>query len=802
MPDTTFISSKPENWITPFPTIGEVIRVVANVLETKVQSSNETEEQTKKKLDRLARKEFFDYEEIDKLWTDVFNLPEELAFGKILEEINNVRGNLLETYIRIVREGISCGYSRKHIMECISRRIGRAIYCSLNRILEGNNDVLRKLIESKNPVSIAFKLTHKEKWDAFRKNPPFGKDIAAKNIKENVYRWMNGEQSQTPAIESLIDIIKIFCDYIKDDDINKEHIYKIFFCAKIINNVKKYDCIIDEFQNTYNSKILTKEEFYEPLEKTLFYSQSSKIMTPQNEERVKEYFILYERIKNELLYKQHKNEDAGKFDDLLKKLEKITNRLQDVNICWWNTQRLRAVWYVLSGKLEVAMRCYEEITDIIFYTGEPNSEKVFKEALVLASILKKRPFLKKLKHHGVVFGLFGLPYTDDSNQSYTNAYKEARTEKYFVVEDSEVKAWASQFYKYFPKISFFVSEDKLPESIEDPSLLGYIVGDMPLVADVKNKNKAIYLEDKKYPQLVWFTMERNIQAVKELLNAGVNVNDLSSSGDSALLLAIQEMNITNIPGPPPEERNIEFFEFISKYPHNKKTLETLTNKKHLSILGSAVETGRPGIVYKVLDMMKKENANIDIKYGGDKMTPLYRTICLFKAGERLLNPQREIPPETFEYMRRTGGLPGITTEDVAQNYYMNMINPIYAQSCAWTSQILSDLCKNAYKKENLLEIINALLSAGSNPNEPHELLEGMLKGYTPLMIAAELDLVDVFDLLIKNGGNVNQTFKFIHERTGELKEADCWQIVLNYRSNNVLKYMQTNCKGDDKIVLY
>jgi len=784
MPKTAFISSKPENWETPFPIIGEVIRAIANVMETKSNSPND--------IDKLARGDIFDYDIVDRLWEEAFNLPLELKFGKIKEVINDIRENLLKEYIGILREGISCGYSRENIMECLNKKIAHIVYYSIDCILEGQDELLHDFVVSDNPIHIAFKHKYYENWEKFRKTPPTKaqQDIGYKKIIDNVYRWM--EENQNPKMDNLLDVIKAFCDE-HEKEKARDNIYKVFFCAKIIYNIKlQYPQISHEFQNIDNGKDTTD---YEPLERTLYYSckDKEKLLTQKNINRFGEYNTLYKQTKNELYRKSHRNTDKEKLGAGLEKLEKITKNLQDLRVCWWNTQGLRAYWYVLSGEWEQAKECYEEIIDILFYTGEKNLEEILKEALVLASIQEDRPLLKKLKHRGVVFGFFGMPYTNRSNFDYSNANKESRT-KDFIVEDSEVKTWASEFYNIFPKDRFFISEADLPKPVENPLILTFVDGEIPKEADLKKKNKFISIKDKKYPPLVFFTEQGNIQEVKKLLEAGVDVNQLSSSSESALLFAIREMDIT-LPGP--EKRNIEFFEILSEYPHKIETLEILTNKRHLSILGSAVETGNPKIVKKVLEMMKKVNAKIDIKYGGDDMTPLYKTIQLFanaKFKDVLQNPQSFMDDKTFEFMRRQNPfLAGITTEQTKQMFKQIMSNPLVKQSMNFTSEWIAGQYQKQYKKEHLLEITKLLLEAKSNPNEPHISSNGKLRDYTPLMFAAELDLVDVFDLLIKAGGEVKKPCEYIHNVTGELKKIDCKQVALSWNSNKVLKYMQENC---------
>jgi hypothetical protein len=784
MSKAPFISSKPSNWVTPFPTIGEVVRVVANVLETKGDSS--------KNYDRLARGEIFDHEEVRTLWDNAFNvIPPELVSGKTQHIVNDIKEISFKEYVRICGEGFSCGYTREDIMDCLNRKIAAVIYDSMIKILDGRSEILHKIIASDKSVSIAFEY-NKDEWEEFRKNPPCGKGIDAEKTKENVYRWMRGEQ--TPGMKDMYEAVRIFCDL---NNMDLERLYSVFLCAKVIENIARYERLLGELRNIDGGKTVSEDEYYEPLEKTLYFCVGDGFWTKRRD-RLDDYSVQSKKIEYEL----HRPNDRDMVGKLLENLEKYTTQLQDINICWWGTQRQRAYWYVLSGEWDKAKGCYEEILDIIFYTGvkKENVDRLFSEMLPLAAIFEDRPFLKKIKNLGITFGLFGKPYTNHSNSKYSNANKESRT-KDFVVEDSEVKAWAGRFYDLFPKNSFFIPESELPKPVGFSGELFYVEGDMPQEADIKDKNKNISIQHVKYPQLVWFAQEGPAKEVEKLLKAGADVNKLSSSGDSALLLAITSMDMTLMTA----HRDIKIFEMLSQYPHKKETLEVLTNKKRLNVLGSAVETGNPDIVDKVLEMMKAVKANVDIKYGGDDQTPLYTAISLFKASEKYLNIENDVsPPELFEFIRRQNDIRGgITTEETKQRYIEERKNPLFAQILEWTHQISSDQCKKAYRPEKILMIIEALLDAGSNPNKPHNKYNGLLMGYTPLMLAAEFDWVEAFGLLVKHGGDVDNKFKYIHTMTGKPETANCWRVALNYRADRILRYMEKNCKGGDgKILIY
>jgi len=782
-----FISSKPINWVTPFPTIGEVVRVIANVLETKKEGSA-------KDYDRLARGEIFKHEEVKALWDGAFKVvPDESVSVKIQNVVGKVSYILFVEYMRVLWEGISSGYSRENIMYCLNGKIAYIVYHSMVEILDGRREILNKIIISDKPLSAMFEY-NKAEWDEFRKNSLRGKNDDTKNIKENVYRWMEGEQ--TPRLEDLYEVIKRFCKF---SDKKLESVYSEFFCAKIIANVARYERFLDELRNIANGKRMFKDECFEPLERTLYRcvgkDKMEKFDTREKND-IGHYLQCVDELRKELRNKMRGDKDS--FDNRLRKLEERARQLQHFNICWWQTQRLRAYWYVLSGKWDMAKECYEEIADITFYTGDADiTKKLFEEVLVLAAILKDKPLLKKLKHLGITFGFFGEPYTNQFNSKYSNANKESRT-KDFVVEDSEVKAWASRFYELFPRDGFFCPKSELPNPVEFSSVQCYIVSDMPQEADIKNKNKIISLQHLKYPQIVWFADHGPAEEVEKLLKAGADVNALSSSSESALLLAITSMDMTLKTA----HRDIRIFEMLSQYPHERKTLETLTDKKRLSVLGSAVETGNLEIVNTVIKMMKDKKANIDIKYGGDDQTPLYTAISLFKASDKYLIHENDVPPELFEDMRRQNvwGV-GLTTEETRRRYMEARSDPHFSQIIERVRQYSSDICKEVYTPEKILKIIEELLKVGSNPNEPHNWSKGGLKGYTPLMLAAEFDWVEAFDLLVKHGGDVEKEHEYIHNRTGEHKTANCWKIALHWKAHKVFDYMGKNCKGNGIILM-
>lgn len=81
-----------------------------------------------------------------------------------------------------------------------------------------------------------------------------------------------------------------------------------------------------------------------------------------------------------------------------------------------------------------------------------------------------------------------------------------------------------------------------------------------------------------------------------------------------------------------------------------------------------------------------------------------------------------------------------------------------------------------HSKENLFKIIQLLLEKKADPNAAHI----STYGRTPLMQAAEYNLVDIFDLMCKHGGNpaIEDTY---HD--------DCMKIAKSFSSQDVIDYL-------------
>ncbi len=85
--------------------------------------------------------------------------------------------------------------------------------------------------------------------------------------------------------------------------------------------------------------------------------------------------------------------------------------------------------------------------------------------------------------------------------------------------------------------------------------------------------------------------------------------------------------------------------------------------------------------------------------------------------------------------------------------------------------------------EDMHKILKLLLEAGANPNITYDT---PLRGYTPLMLAAELNLRKGFELMLMDGGDPLKTF--FHPRYKV--DFNCWDIANAWGSKGVLNLLE------------
>ncbi|WP_370230360.1 hypothetical protein [Marinobacter nauticus] len=439
-----------------------------------------------------------------------------------------------------------------------------------------------------------------------------------------------------------------------------------------------------------------------------------------------------------------------------------------------------ARFHMLSGSLELAANDYKKAFGCAYFRAGRNQETIILEALVVTAMLARpdKTFLKKLRNAQVLLGM-ELPLKPEQQpeqQDFRSKY------------DDHVEAWFIDFYrghfsKRFPEAGAFPGV-KYPR--HDQALIGPILVTDELghkKPDLRHPDRRITTGDgpsKKWPQLVYYTCMGDRDAVSALLQAGADPNKLSQSDESALLLSILALDVTELSN---QDFDLGLFKAISSAEHNHQTLNCRTQKKRLAPLHAALNTNQIAVLETLLDM----GCEPDFRAGVEMSTPLYH--CLEKIGlltgkasplKQLQNaPNDQMLLDTIR--RYSGGREGLTLEQVQTKLRQQYNDPRYQSLLAAVRDLLVGEVKNRLDLGQLRTMARMLVQRGADPNAIHSY---PIQGYTPLMLAVENDEDDLVDFMVEHGnGSLDMTYR--ENRTG--REIGCRQIASYFQATKVLK---------------
>lgn len=421
---------------------------------------------------------------------------------------------------------------------------------------------------------------------------------------------------------------------------------------------------------------------------------------------------------------------------------------------------MRARWHTLSGQYQDALPYYQRAFELATYRAGRQLKDLIEESACVAGFLAKKSFLKQLKHVGITLGLFRKPASSTS-----------------VLEEWETEQFAQMLPRHFPTQGRFVECEPDLSELLAPGLMAI---SKEMVEEVKvdlkklDRVRSVQFasgEVRRWPQLRLFASFGRVFQVKALLDAGAPVDDLDSSGASALLCALQYAEATG---------NRDVLDLLLAIPHQEATINAMTHKKRLAPLMCAIDLGVPDVVRALLH----QKADKDMPALTDNQSPLYYLVSqlFFKV-----NPNRMLEKLTMalvsepdlvqqDTMRRFGvGFSGTFGNDTDLVRSKPELALVAARS-------LVNLHAKRHTVGKLTEIAAILLESKANPNAPHSY---PIPGRTPLMLAAESDLPEVFDLMMRHGGDPLQP-----DAAGQ----NCMQIAASFRSWTVVNYLQRRAR--------
>ena len=432
--------------------------------------------------------------------------------------------------------------------------------------------------------------------------------------------------------------------------------------------------------------------------------------------------------------------------------------------------------HMLSGSLELAANDYKKAFEHAYFRAGRNQETIILEALVVTAMLDRpdKTFLKRLRNAQVLLGM-ELPLKPEQ-QDFRSKYDDH-------VEPWFIDLYRGHFRKRFPESGAFpgVKYPRRDQALVGPILVTDELGQKK--PDLRHPDRRIATGDgpsKKWPQLVYYTWLGDRDGVSALLKAGADPNKLSQSGESALLLSILALDVTELSN---QDFDLGFFKAITQAKHNHQTLNCRTQKKRLAPLHAVLNTNQIEVLETLLDM----GCEPDFRAGVEMSTPLYH--CLEKIGlltgkasplKQLQNaPNDQMLLDTIR--RYSGGREGLTLEQVQKKLRQQYNDPRYQSLLATVQDLLVGEVKNRLDLDELRAMARLLVQKGADPNAVHTY---PVKGYTPMMLAVENDEDDLVEFMREHGGGSLAT-TYRHDRTG--REIGCRQIASYFQATKVLK---------------
>ena len=456
--------------------------------------------------------------------------------------------------------------------------------------------------------------------------------------------------------------------------------------------------------------------------------------------------------------------------DLKIKLDKLNVNEEAIYYYYWMVARFE----LHQGNLSNALDNYKLAFERALYRQGENTNCIIQEALMVACRLPQpdKVFINRLRRMAVIFGIDAMP---------SGSNKSEKKKKCEDIESWEISAYAKDFNSFFTKDSFF--PDAVYPPLVQPNYGLWAVDESAHKLDLRRPNKNFKVGRaggliKKIPQIVYFSMKNDLDAIKKLLEAGADINKLSESNESAILMAVQDMQV-NLE--PLNSMSSTKFDLISSLPDLDKSINAVTLKKKLTPLGCAVQTGRLDIVKKVIEL----GAKIDQRHDVGDETPLFTCIGLISRHTR-----PDIPDQLAEMMKysiknlqsvraHAAGLFPHDLNQLKQVISKKEKNTQFSSIMQMSKNYIQANFEKYTTAKGFREIALFLIEQGANPNAKHDTA---LHDFTPLMLAAELDEAELFYYMAKAGGDINDSC--INPQNNQ--RNSCYEIAAHWRSQSVI----------------
>lgn len=740
---------------TPYPNPFEIIRYVLRCLDLK---------QSNKRLDDLAGKSIYDPRELRRELEQSVPSTLEKYMGPVAsDKISTSLRTLIDHYLHdIVGKTAADGVSRGDVL-------GLLIKSCIKEHLVGFVTELNQEL----------KVPHPSFWFSPRGNtvgatfawleehqPGLTVYLASlsKENRDRISSWRNG--NELPSAQSIKLLFPTNNQSEACETAQTWYFAKtLLFIARAIDFTKRHDMgekLIDEARLS----IWKSEE-------EVHLSSEIKRIQDQLLLKMGSNIHLIGKLQKALKPNAIKTDISG-HQETIKQVRTIIQESSSLHSAEYWIDWCDARWHVFSGELVKANQLYKESFEKASFVAGSNLKYIIKEALVVAANQSKSDivFLKQLKWALINFG-YDIPSASPPKPS---------NKVLDTIESWEIEQWKNAFFKVFPKEGLYPGTDF---DFKGDSIVP------PIVTNSENIKPDYRLPDRKIkvgeaskrsmPQIVWFAINENVEVCKRLIEKGADINVKSEVGDTPILIALEALNLTEVPY---RSLNYELYQLISRERHDVATINTRTQKKRLLPIISAVQTGQLEIVDKILSMGADPNG----RGRTDEQTPLnvcLKLIGILKKPDLSKNEQLNIAttPEALDSIRRySQGAFGFSLEDQKTNLEQMKSSPHFQKFRERYIDLMYRRICESMCLEEARKIASLLIRSGADVNAKHS---SPIKGYTPLMLAAELNEVDLFEIMLAHGGDTTKTY--FDPKSG--REISIKEIASYFDSRDILLLM-------------
>lgn len=753
----------------PYPTPFEILRYLLRSFDLKLP------EKDKKRLDDMAAKRIYDQREFNPCLKQYFINVAAKYIGRKTTDLVSIRiEQFIEDYLRSIAGKIPAdGVSRKSVLEILIRTaikdqlVGFAVAFS-NEIGGPHPSFWFSSASGTVDALFAWLSVNEPHWDVYLAS-------LNKERRDMIVAWRKG--GDLPSAQSLYLLSQLNTPNDESQNsITWNLIKPLLFLARSIDFIKRDDrgrVLLNEARLALwgaESKADIGEEI------RLMQAGLLQSLGPAGSLIAKLQFELRRTVE------KTDPEQYRRIIQEVRELISASERLQ--NTSYW-IDWLDARWHVFSGDLKEANSLYKNAFEKAVFVAGENQKYIAEEAIVVAASQPNpdKVFLKQIKWIQIIFG-YDIPSITSSEPSQ---------KVWDNIEGWEIDLWRSSYDLVFPKAGLFPGAECKPSTEARGPLVFFSTSEVK--PDYRNPNRTIKIGDtwqRAMPQLVWFALNEAVEVCRKLIEKGADVNVPSEVGDTPILMALEALNVTEFNeanvffgGPIYRSLNDETFALISSVLHDVKTINTRTQKKRLLPIISAVESGRLDVVAAILEMGADPNG----RGKTDEQTALnvcLKLIGILKDPELCKKLQTSMPvtPEALDSIRRQAqGLSGFTLDQQKQSLENLIDSGLYGP----IQQLCIDIkYKNIHQHMNVGElrgIASRLINSGANVNAEHA---NPVKGYTPLMLAVEMDERSIFEQMLACGGDIKKTYK--DPRTG--RDISILEIAKYFKSTGVMQVLK------------